>query len=259
MEGEAYPPFKQQMDDPSQTVVLNEKGETIEQISKRVTAQLAKVAKHLATCEQARAQKWSKLMKAKADAENSSGSQQRVRVKPAAVSNTYVQQQQQQQQQQQHQHQQQQQQQQQQHKQQHHQHHQHQQQQQQQQQQQHQQHQQQQRYNVPTSNVFQPPVAASVMNTGASAMNTGMNFNAMAGQQRQVGPSGVGPSGIVDNKYSAEAVRARMSSDGSVRPINTPKLTRDGLFMRPAGRQRKGMDWDGVNGMWVPQGSMMQH
>ena len=97
------------------------------------------------------------------------------------------------------------------------------------------------------------------MNTGASAMNTGMNFNAMAGQQRQVGPSGVGPSGIVDNKYSAEAVRARMSSDGSVRPINTPKLTRDGLFMRPAGRQRKGMDWDGVNGMWVPQGSMMQH
>ena len=49
---------------------MNEKGEMLEQINNRVASQLAKVGKHLATCEQARAQKWSKLMKAKADADS---------------------------------------------------------------------------------------------------------------------------------------------------------------------------------------------
>ena len=60
-----------------------------------------------------------------------------------------------------------------------------------------------------------------------------------------------------DKQYSAENVRARMASDdGSVRPVNTPRMTKNGLFVRPAGRRRKGMDWDAVNGKWVPMGSM---
>eukprot|EP01083_Nonionella_stella_P124350 375428_1 len=60
------------------------------------------------------------------------------------------------------------------------------------------------------------------------------------------------PPGSSDNKYSIERVRARMYSDGSVLPVSEPKRGKDGLFLRPAGRQRKGMDWDAVNGKWVP-------
>ncbi len=62
-----------------------------------------------------------------------------------------------------------------------------------------------------------------------------------------------------ENKYSLEKVRARMFSDGSVLPVGMPKRGKDGLFLRPAGRQRKGMDWDAVNGKWVPQGSLPPH
>ena len=59
------------------------------------------------------------------------------------------------------------------------------------------------------------------------------------------------------SKYSIEKVRARMFADGSVLPVGSPKRGKDGLYLRPAGRQRKGMDWDGVNGRWVPEGSLM--
>lgn len=57
-----------------------------------------------------------------------------------------------------------------------------------------------------------------------------------------------------DSKYSAARVRERISSDGSVAPVTEPKK-RDGLYMRPAGRTRKGMQWDAVRGIWVPEGS----
>ena len=60
-------------------------------------------------------------------------------------------------------------------------------------------------------------------------------------------------SSASENKYSLEKVRARMYSDGSVLPVSMPKKGKDGLFLRPAGRQRKGMNWDAVNGKWVPQ------
>jgi hypothetical protein len=32
-----------------------------------------------------------------------------------------------------------------------------------------------------------------------------------------------------------------------------PKKTPDGLYQRPAGRKRKGMQWDAVRGIWVPE------
>ena len=55
-----------------------------------------------------------------------------------------------------------------------------------------------------------------------------------------------------DSKYSAEKVKARIYSDGSVMPVTAPKRNKDGLFQRPAGRKRKGMDWDAHTGRWVP-------
>jgi hypothetical protein len=64
------------------------------------------------------------------------------------------------------------------------------------------------------------------------------------------------PSGGIaatDSKYSAAKVRERVGADGSVKPVTTPKQDPDGLYQRPSGRTRKGMDWDPVRGVWVPQ------
>ena len=55
-----------------------------------------------------------------------------------------------------------------------------------------------------------------------------------------------------DSKYSAAKVRERISSDGTVMPVSEPKKNKDGLYQRPAGRTRKGMNWDAVRGIWVP-------
>jgi hypothetical protein len=63
-------------------------------------------------------------------------------------------------------------------------------------------------------------------------------------------------TGSSQSKYSADKVKARIFSDGSVMPVSAPKRGKDGLFMRPAGRQRKGMDWDAINGKWVPSGTL---
>ena len=57
------------------------------------------------------------------------------------------------------------------------------------------------------------------------------------------------------SKYSAAKVKQRKSADGTVAPVSEPKKTKDGLYLRPAGRTRKGMEWDAVNGVWVPQRS----
>jgi hypothetical protein len=55
-----------------------------------------------------------------------------------------------------------------------------------------------------------------------------------------------------DSKYSIARVRERISADGSVAPVTEPKKTKDGLFQRPAGRTRKGMEWDALRGIWIP-------
>lgn len=58
-----------------------------------------------------------------------------------------------------------------------------------------------------------------------------------------------------DSKYSAARVRERISADGTVAPVTEPKKTKEGLYVRPAGRTRKGMQWDAVRGIWVPEDS----
>ena len=60
-------------------------------------------------------------------------------------------------------------------------------------------------------------------------------------------------------KYSAASVRDRISADGTVMPASQPRKTKDGLYQRPAGRTRKGMEWDTVQGRWVPEGTLRYH
>lgn len=55
------------------------------------------------------------------------------------------------------------------------------------------------------------------------------------------------------SKYSAARVRERIAADGTVAPVNEAKRDKDGFYLRPAGRTRKGMQWDAVNGLWVPE------
>jgi hypothetical protein len=65
-------------------------------------------------------------------------------------------------------------------------------------------------------------------------------------------PTSSSAQGQAESKYSAAKVKERIAPDGSVMPVSEPKKTKDGLYQRPAGRTRKGMDWDAVRGIWVP-------
>ncbi|KAL7473635.1 hypothetical protein ACHAXS_014089 [Conticribra weissflogii] len=58
------------------------------------------------------------------------------------------------------------------------------------------------------------------------------------------------------DRYSINKVNARKMKDGSVIPVSTPKKLENGKYARPSGRQRKGMDWDAVRGIWVPEGRL---
>jgi len=53
-------------------------------------------------------------------------------------------------------------------------------------------------------------------------------------------------------KSYSESLKARIFSDGSIKPVMAPKKLKDGTYQRPAGRKRKGMDWDAVRGVWTP-------
>ena len=54
------------------------------------------------------------------------------------------------------------------------------------------------------------------------------------------------------DRYSSAKVQARMNPDGTVFPVQQPKLLANGEFARPAGRQRRGMEWDAKRGCWYP-------
>jgi hypothetical protein len=60
------------------------------------------------------------------------------------------------------------------------------------------------------------------------------------------------PQDASESKYSAARVKERIAADGSVAPVSEPKKGKDGLYLRPAGRTRKGMEWDAVRGIWKP-------
>jgi len=54
------------------------------------------------------------------------------------------------------------------------------------------------------------------------------------------------------DRYSMQNVQARIQNDGTVVPVTAPKQLENGLYQRPIGRQRKGMDWDAIRGVWIP-------
>jgi len=54
------------------------------------------------------------------------------------------------------------------------------------------------------------------------------------------------------DRYSSANVEARKNPDGTVFPVQQPKLMPNGEFARPAGRQRRGMGWDAKRGCWFP-------
>ncbi len=60
------------------------------------------------------------------------------------------------------------------------------------------------------------------------------------------------------DRYSQSNVNARKKHDGTVIPVSAPKLMPDGTFARPAGRQRKGMEWDAIKGCWYPLAGWQQ-
>ena len=57
-------------------------------------------------------------------------------------------------------------------------------------------------------------------------------------------------------KSYSESIKARIFPDGSIKPVMTPKKLKDGTYQRPAGRKRKGMDWDAHRGVWTPSTSV---
>lgn len=99
-----------------------------------------------------------------------------------------------------------------------------------------------------------PPLRAS----GAAAMPTSYSYP-MASVPSYVPPAAAmlpmptsRPVSASESKYSAARLRERHSTDGSVAPASEPKRGPDGLYIRPPGRGRIGMDWDEVRGLWVP-------
>ena len=95
-----------------------------------------------------------------------------------------------------------------------------------------------------------------------SATNTGESTQPMLGGKEE--------AHYIENKttssarkkmegvYSEENVKKRTSADGCVKPVTAPKLLPDGSYARPSGRQRKGCNWDGVRGVWVPSETYAQ-
>jgi len=88
----------------------------------------------------------------------------------------------------------------------------------------------------------QPPVSVQPAALAAAAMDPS--------DPNQKTPS-LAKYGYGD-KYSINNVNARKNPDGTVVPASKPKLLPNGQFARPAGMQRKGMDWDAVRGYWFP-------
>ena len=98
-----------------------------------------------------------------------------------------------------------------------------------------------------------PPLRSSTQQTVPQEFSVARAAVASYTPPRSVigNPDGLGS----ESKYSAARVRERIGADGSVAPVSEPKKTKDGLYQRPAGRTRKGMQWDAIRGIWVPEGS----
>ncbi|VEU44996.1 unnamed protein product [Pseudo-nitzschia multistriata] len=103
-------------------------------------------------------------------------------------------------------------------------------------------------------NIPVPVMRASVQQNRKSQMMQQRQRTQATAPAKAPAPIPATSSSTVDmSKYSAEKVKLRKAADGSVAPVSKPKKDKDGLYLRPAGRTRKGMQWDAVNGVWIPQ------
>lgn len=101
------------------------------------------------------------------------------------------------------------------------------------------------------SNLQPPPLRSSTTQSIPHEMVAAPNLMASYTPTSRTHHPGPDFSGST-SKYSAARVRERISADGTVAPVSEPKKTKEGLYQRPAGRTRKGMEWDAVRGIWVP-------
>ena len=67
-----------------------------------------------------------------------------------------------------------------------------------------------------------------------------------------------GKSDTRPTKPLSDTIKARIFPDGSIKPVVAPKQLKDGTFQRPAGRKRKGMDWDSNRGVWTPSNTLAE-
>ena len=108
--------------------------------------------------------------------------------------------------------------------------------------------------NLPPTNLF--PASSAARNPYPSTVNVPNAAASVENQNDdQQKATSLSKYGYGD-RYSLDNVNARKLSDGTVIPVTAPKQLDNGLFARPAGRQRKGMDWDAVRGFWVPEGTL---
>ena len=133
--------------------------------------------------------------------------------------------------------------------------------------------QQQQQQYIPTQQTSRPgmPTAPTGTMAMAAANAASVIASSAAQQQQQVAAQAVQMAGVAaaapaaasttassttsathQARYSQTAIKNRTYDDGSVAPAVPPKRGDNGLFQRPSGRSRKGMDWDGVHGVWRP-------
>jgi hypothetical protein len=94
-----------------------------------------------------------------------------------------------------------------------------------------------------------PPNSPNKMNAARRAMNVSLGSSGVA--HVLVNPLTPTSDLLSDSKYSAARVKERIASDGTVKPVEPPKKGKDGLYLRPAGRTRKGMEWDALRGVWI--------
>ncbi|KAL7522157.1 hypothetical protein ACHAWX_006853 [Stephanocyclus meneghinianus] len=103
---------------------------------------------------------------------------------------------------------------------------------------------------------FKPVVLQSATGSAFSAPKAAPNASQPANQGQPEGETKTTQQSkyAYGDRYSLQNVAARKLNDGTVVPVTQPKKLPNGEYARPIGRQRKGMEWDSIRGVWIPEG-----
>jgi hypothetical protein len=105
---------------------------------------------------------------------------------------------------------------------------------------------------VTCANVPMPGLSRTAIQQVVAPENMGQAFMSSYTPSHAARYPPAGSMLMSDSKYSTARVRDRIAVDGTVAPVTKPKVNKEGLYQRPAGRTRKGMEWDTVRGIWIP-------